>query len=263
VRRRPRKEAFTISLLGGAVERSYRRVRPGVEKLAWGTLDLRRIDPELAERAREYYTQDAHNEYYSAACVAQVVESLIAAQAPLDMIVMASGFIADELSHAEMAARLVGELGGAVPCEYDPAPPLEPVDPAHRPLLQCALRVVDVFCIGESLALPLAQESAKLSAPRLVDQMGKRVAKDEAAHGSFGWVFFDWALEVLTPAERQIVKAAAKARLAEVRTMLREAGELGDDAPTLGWLGPAATARLGAKYLESDVIGPLKARGLL
>jgi hypothetical protein len=263
VKRRSHKEAFTISLLGGAVERNYRRVRPAVEKLPWSTLDASRIEPELLARAREYYTHDAHNEYYSAACVAQVVGSLIAAQTPLDMVAMAAGFIVDELSHAEMAARVVVELGGAVPIEFDSSPPLPPPDPSHRALLAAACRVVDTFCIGESLALPLAQESAKLKAPKLIDAMAKQVARDEAAHGSFGWVFFDWALDLLSPSEKRIVRQTAEQRLGDVREMMSAALDSDDDEPTLGWLGSTAMARLGKQYLESDVIAPLRARGLL
>ena len=51
------------------------------------------------------------------------------------------------------------------------------------------------FCVGEALSIPLLRgtwHAARHPLPRAV--LG-RIVKDEAAHGVFGFMFLDWALE--------------------------------------------------------------------
>src|SRR5437868_3671969 len=99
-------ERFELMMLGGASERGYRRARPEVERLPWGTLDPSAHPTELVIEARRSWTQAAFQEHRTGAACAATLEALIAARAPLDLIATASRFVLDELVHVEMCARL-------------------------------------------------------------------------------------------------------------------------------------------------------------
>ncbi len=45
-------ELFELELLGGATERRYRKMRPEVEGMPWGTLDLSLSSPTELVHAR-------------------------------------------------------------------------------------------------------------------------------------------------------------------------------------------------------------------
>src|SRR5262245_41318705 len=104
-------QPFTLSMLGGSIERRFNRMRDRVD-LPWGTLATAELTEDLRAEARAAWTQITYIEYRSAAGMNAVADTMIAARAPLDLTAIASSFAADELSHAEMAARVVAELGG-------------------------------------------------------------------------------------------------------------------------------------------------------
>jgi len=90
---------FELSLWGGATERRYRRLRPEVERLPWGTLDPTRYPAELVLAARRSWTLAAFQEHRTGAACAATLEALIAARAPVDLIAVAARFPLDELAH--------------------------------------------------------------------------------------------------------------------------------------------------------------------
>jgi hypothetical protein len=114
------EEPFELSMLGGATERRYRRMRPEVESLPWGTLDPSRYPAELVLAARRSWTLAALQEHRTAAACAATLRALIAARAPVDLIAVATRFPLDEMAHVELCARLAGELGGGTPVIHDP-----------------------------------------------------------------------------------------------------------------------------------------------
>src|SRR4051812_1994395 len=102
-------ELFELTMLGGAAERRYRRLRPEVEQLPWGALQAsaRSYPPALIEAARRTWTEAAFQEHRTGAACAATLKALIAARAPLDLIAMATRFPLDEMVHVELCARLV------------------------------------------------------------------------------------------------------------------------------------------------------------
>jgi hypothetical protein len=256
----PAHDPYQLSLLGGAVERRYRRMRPEIEAIPWGTLDADAFSPELVAEARDYWTLNSLNEYSSAGAIADVTAAMIAAQAPLDMSAIAARFVVDELSHAELGARVVIELGGAVPATFDPAP-LAPPDASLRPIVRAGYYILEVFCAGESFSLAMAQHTARWPTHPMIAAVLRRIARDEQAHGSFGWVFLDWAMERYTDEERGFLEAVANRRVGEIREILGNAREEEDE--TLGWLPGPELRRLGEAALVEHVIVPLRDRGLV
>ncbi|MGH7634703.1 MAG: hypothetical protein ACRENC_13295, partial [Gemmatimonadaceae bacterium] len=131
-------ELFTVDWFGGVAEHHYRKARAEGD-LPWDTLDATRYSESLLAGAREVWTGVALSEYAAIAAFSEVVGSLVAARAPLDLIGMISDFLADEVHHVELASRLLMRLGGATPKSFDPArlapvtaPGLTPLERANE-----------------------------------------------------------------------------------------------------------------------------------
>jgi hypothetical protein len=258
-------QLFELGMLGGSPERQYRRMRPEVERLPWGTLDPARHPAALVDAARRSWTLAAFQEHRTGAACAATLEALIAARAPLDLIAVATRFPLDELTHVEMCARLAGELGGGTPLRYEPDAMVPHPSTDLAPLVRAAELVVRVFCVGEAVSIPLLRGTARASTHPLVRAVMERIVKDEAAHGRFGWVFLDWALPLLDGAARTHLTAVAAdemAKLARSWDAIVPTTEQREDVHALGWMESRAYVELARCSLVTDVLAPLRARGL-
>jgi hypothetical protein len=125
------------------------------------------------------------------------------------------------------------------------------------------------FCVGEAVSIPLLRatwHAARHPLPRAV--LG-RIVKDEAAHGVFGFMFLDWALESLTEADRRHIGAAADRGIMAVRALWhdiemrrRQPGYDESMGDALGWLHSDAYLELATRSLENQVRKPLRERGI-
>src|SRR5262245_26588179 len=203
-------ELFELSMLGGPLELRYRRMRPEVEALPWGTLDPSRYSSELVDAARRSWTLAAFQEHRTGAACAATLEALLAARAPVDLVAVATRFVLDEVTHVEMCARLAAELGGGTPLSHDPDRLVPHPSPELPTLVRAAELVVRVFCVGEAISIPLLRGTARAATHPLVRAVLWRIVKDEAAHGRFGFFFLDWALDLLDDAGRAHLVACAR-----------------------------------------------------
>jgi hypothetical protein len=193
--------------------------------------------------------------------MADAAAALVAAQAPIDLTSLVSRFVLEELNHSELAARVVVELGGGPTLAFDPSPFYPPPDSALRPIMRAAYYVMRIFCTGETYSLPVVRAATRLSADvPLLGAVLARIAKDEAAHASFGWIFFDWAKDLFTEDELEQVRELARAGVKEIDDIVAGCGD--EDEPTLGWLPQATLKRVLARASADDVVAPLRARGL-
>jgi hypothetical protein len=119
-----------------------RRLRPDVAELPWGSLRARTFPPDLVERARGWWSQVALGEYRASITFSQLLRDMLEAKVPLDLVGMASEFVADEVSHVELASRITMELGGGVPLRVDTCGLLWPTSSALSPLQKVNERVV-------------------------------------------------------------------------------------------------------------------------
>lgn len=260
-------------MYGGAVERRYRRLRPDVEELPWGALaaEVPAHEPRVIEGARRIWTEAAFQEHRTGAACAEMLQALIAARAPLDLIALASRFPLDEMAHVEVCARLVGELGGAVCLMHDPddlyAPADVPTTRGHA-LLRAAEHVVRGFCVGEALSIPVLRASWHEARQPLVHAALGLIVKDEAAHGQLGWLFLDWAAERLTEADRAHLGGVARQSIEALRVRWRrieadaESHAAPHEARALGWMEPRSYLQRVHGALQSHVVAPLEARGI-
>src|SRR5260221_14679588 len=97
-------ELFELELLGGTTEQRFRRMRPEVEAMPWGSLNLSQVTAEQCITARKAWTGSAYQEHRTGAAGALTLQSLIEARAPLDLIAVAARFPLDEMVHVELCA---------------------------------------------------------------------------------------------------------------------------------------------------------------
>jgi hypothetical protein len=259
-------ELFELELLGGSFERRYRKLRPEVEAMPWGTLDTRGIPESELIVARKAWTGAAFQEHRTGIACCATLRALIEARAPLDLIALASRFPLDEMVHVELCARMAMEIGGGTEIIHDPTAMVLDADPKLSALMQAAELVVRFFCVGEALSIPLIRgtwHAAQHPLPRAV--LG-RIVKDEAAHGTFGFTFLDWALPQLTEDDRAVLGRAADLAISSIVKQWRELKSRPARAPSpgdaLAWMQTDAYLALAARSMEDKVREPLLARGI-
>src|SRR6185295_2857163 len=202
-------ELFELELFGGGIEQRYRKMRPDVEAMPWGTLDTSRIPEEALVLARKQWTGAAFQEHRTGIACAATARALFECRAPLDLIAMASRFVLDELVHVELCARMAMELGGGTEIRHDPNALIVDADPDLEPLMRAADLIVRCFCVGEALSIPLLRGTWKAARHPLPRAVLGRIVKDEAAHGTFGYLFLDWAEPQLSREDRRLLGAQA------------------------------------------------------
>jgi len=256
---------FEPEPLGGRFERHYRRLRPEIERMPWGTIDVSRFDEDDLVAAHRAWRDAAFQEHRTAAACASTLRALVEVRAPLELVAMAARFPLDEIVHVKLCARMATELGGGPEPLDEPDDPCLDRDRSLRPLLRAADLVTRVFCVGEALSIPLLRATWKAAEHPLPRAVLGRIVKDEAAHGAFGWHFLDWVMPALTADDREHLRVAAEEAIVQVERLwddLRQQPNAPSAIHALGWMQTDAYLALAAASLENQVIAPLRARGV-
>lgn len=267
------REPFDLEWMGGVAEKYFRRIRPDVDELPWGTLDPTRYPIALVDRARVSWTEAAYNEYCTAVAFSEMLGALLAAKAPIDLIGMASDFMADEVLHVELTSRIAMELGGGAPYEIDfdelgvhPSLELSPLQRANQ-------LVVHVCCVGEAFSLPMLASAYGSALHPLTKQVLQRIVHDEAPHGRFGFLYLDWASEQLDAAERARLGGIAVDTIAQFAPLWQRLTSRVHDGITtegfqlehvreLGWTESSLYATRARRAIEEEVVAPLAKYGI-
>lgn len=156
-------------------------------------------------------------EYTSAAITQELVLWLIRLGAPPELITDGLRIVEDELTHAKMSHDVARAAG------LDERPQLVqerlglPRD-ASRPLLvDVALHGVEVFCLGETVAVPLFVAMREGCTVPVAREALDRIVRDEVRHRDFGWSLLDWLVEAAGDPIRERVQQALPGMLARVR----------------------------------------------
>jgi len=248
---------FELEAVGGPWGRRLARRRASFDAMPWDE-PVGDASPAALAAARWVWTQSAFSEYASAAAFAEIASSLLAAGAPIDLSAAAGEFVVDEMLHAELCARLVSRLGGAVPLDVDLRRLVRPPE-AEAPLLQAAELLVRTSCVGEALTVPLLKATRESSRSPLVRTVVSRIVRDESAHAELGPWFLDWAAPRLTSADRAHLGRVAGAAIDAFAPVL--AGEC-SNTDDLGVLPCKTYDPVFARAVEKRVVAPLRARGI-
>jgi hypothetical protein len=264
------KRPFEIEWMGGAAEHFFRKSRPGIDEMPWGTLDTSHYPPDVVDAARATWTESAYTEYRAVAAFADVLRTMSAAAAPLDLIGMASGFVADEVVHVELASRMAMELGGAVerPVDYDA---LFPVAASELTAFQrCNETVLRVSCIAEALSGKMAVQSLRGATHPLTRAVLERIVSDESLHHRLGGLYFEWANESMDDAERERLKGVAVASLRGFAPMFaakRDAGSARyratpEQVHEIGWIETRLYREQARVAVREAIVAPLASFGI-
>jgi hypothetical protein len=256
---------FELDWMGGAAAAHVRRRRPGIDDLPWGTLDAAAYPEALVDRARLSWTEGAFSEYCTAAAFAELVRALLAVAAPIDLVGMAADFVADELLHVELNARMAAELGGGAPylVELDKLAPV--TDPLLTPLQRASELAVRISCVGEAFSAPLLIATTRAAAHPLTRAVLARIARDEPPHARIGLLYLAWAGDRLDDAERQRLAAVALDELGACASAWRGLPDNAvrlSDINALGWMESGAYARAARRAVRTRVVAPLAAAGI-
>lgn len=200
-----------------------------------------------SDRVRREWGNRIEAEYRSAAITHHLTLWLIQVGMSPDLIRDGLRIVDDELAHAELAHAVYAEAGGTEPLALDRGT-LGLSRNHDRPLeLDITRWGVQVFCLGETVAVPLfAHLRADCTVP-CARQALDRVLRDEVRHRQFGWDLLDHLLE-LPDAEvirEQVARdlpgmfAGLERSYGEWNAGQRPANDIDDDDRTWG-LAPAS-----------------------
>jgi hypothetical protein len=130
-------------------------------------------------------------EYTSAAIAQQVTLWLIQAGAPPDLIDAGLAIVRDELEHSRLSHEVYVAAGGTEP----PALVREHLGLERRSQileLDLLAATVQVFCLGETVAVPLFRHLREPCTEPAARAALDRILRDEVRHRDFGWDTLDW-----------------------------------------------------------------------
>jgi hypothetical protein len=144
-----------------------------------------------SDRVREEWRARIAAEYTSAAITQTLVLWLIQAGAPPDLIDAGLVIVGDELVHSRMSHEVYVAAGGTQP----PAIVREQLGLSRttgsleQDILLAAVRV---FCLGETVAVPLFSHLREPCTEPVARAALDRILRDEVRHRDFGWDLLDW-----------------------------------------------------------------------
>jgi hypothetical protein len=268
------KELFELEWMGGAAEHHFRRARPGIDDLPWGTIDVSQFPPPVLEAARETWTRSSLTEYRAVAGFSEVLRALCEAKAPIDVIGMASNFVADEVVHVELASRMAMELGGGYPMHVDLDHLFGRADPSLTALQRANEMVLRVSCVAEAFSGKMTVKSLHEETHPLTRAVLERIIADESLHFRLGGLYFAWAKEYLDDAERARLARIALACLTPYSTRKKAASARDalaqgrsqatlDHIRTVGWIESRHYADDVRDVVTRGIVAPLASYGIV
>jgi hypothetical protein len=222
------------------------------------------------ELVREEWRARIAAEYTSAAVTQHLVLWLIQAGAPPDLIDAGLAIVADELVHSRMSHEVYVAAGGTAPpaLDRDALGLARHADALELDILRVAVRV---FCLGETVAVPLFSHlRARCTEPVARDALD-RILRDEVRHRDFGWDLLDWLCATpLAPRIPALVEAALPEMLAELQgtygtgnaAVAGDDGSLTDAERAWGLAPPRDYAEILARCVDKDYRPRFAARAI-
>lgn len=219
--------------------------------------------PEATDAVRREWLRRVEAEYRSSAHTQHLTLWLIQLAAPRELIDDGLRIVADELDHAELSAAVCAEAGSTAPAALRQDELQLGVPPGSLEV-RALFATLDVFCLGETVAVPLFTELRRDCTVPVARQALDRVLKDEVRHRQFGWDLLDYLLErdpTLTNAARGFLPGAIE-RL-QKRYGQGGATEIRPDERAWGLMAPATYREILEATMQKEYEPRLRERGLL
>jgi hypothetical protein len=223
--------------------------------------------PKASDRARDEWLRRVEAEYRSAAITQHLTLWLMQIGASPDLVKLGLRVAADEMAHSDLSHRAYVAAGGTS-TPHISRESLELRRRPNEPLENDVARVCgEIFCIGETVAVPLFKEIREKcvapSARRCLD----RVLRDEVRHRDFGWTLMPWLLESPAgPSLRALVSRELPGWFARVRSMYAPAAAqkkstVADEDRAWGLIAPARYGEILRRTLDRDWVPRFGALG--
>jgi hypothetical protein len=173
------------------------------------------MDPELAARIADGWSEDAQMEHASVAAFARATLELMSVGAPAELLAGCQRAALDEIDHARRLFTLAGCYGGR---ELAPGP-LPALAPRSADLSRLAADTFAEGCAGESIAALAAERALRSCIDPAVRDALEVIATDEARHAALAWATVRWAVN----AGGDVVREAVRRRAADLRAASRGA----------------------------------------
>ncbi|MFO0556158.1 MAG: ferritin-like domain-containing protein [Polyangiaceae bacterium] len=162
--------------------------------------------PEPTDAVRLEWGRRIHAEYRSAAITHKLTLWLIQAAVSPDLIHMGLRIVKDELAHARLSHRVFVAAGGRTldPLARETLDLSAVGDSLELDIARCG---VEVFCLGETVAVPLFKRLREDCSVKQARAALDRILVDEVRHRDFGWTLLAYLLEQpFGPAVRKLVE---------------------------------------------------------
>jgi hypothetical protein len=240
--------------------------RVGLRRLSRAGSFLDMAEPEAAtdvevpasDAVRQEWGRRVEAEYRSAAITQHLTLWLIQMAASPDLIRDGLRIVDDELVHAEMSHATFLAAGGAQ------LPPIsrESLSLRTKPGEELEASVtrwgVEVFCLGETVAVPLFKVLREGCTVPTAREALDRVLVDEVRHRDFGWTLLEYLVELpCEPLVRKVVESELPGMFARLRRNYAPVGgedkqEIPDDDRAWGLMPIASYRDMVERTLERD-----------
>jgi hypothetical protein len=221
-------------------------------------------------RVREEWRARIVAEYMSATITQHLVLWLMQAAAPRELVDAGLAIVADELAHSRSSEEVYLAAGGTtLPVFERSALGLARVS---RRLEDDILLVgVRVFCLGETVAVPLFRQLRESCTQPVARQALDRILRDEVRHRELGWDLLDWMISVDGPAAVARVTEVLPAMFGELEAsygrgnvaVAEDDGEISEVERAWGLAPPREYAEVLARTIERDYRPRFNARGIV
>lgn len=175
--------------------------------------------PEPASRAvQAEWLRRVEAEYRSAATTHHLTLWLMQLGAPPALLRAGLRIVADELAHAAASHRVYTRAGGREALQL--VQETLGLTRSCETLEEDVARIVlDVFCLGETVAVPLFRGLREGATVTVARRALDRILRDEVRHRDFGWTVLPWMLgepryeeRVRAVVERELARGFARVR---------------------------------------------------
>lgn len=220
-----------------------------------------------SDAVRDEWLRRVQAEYRSATLTHHLTLWLLQLGTSPDLIHDGLRIVKDELAHARLSHTTYRAAGGKHTPILDQTTlrlSRNPAEPLH---LSAARAGIEVFCLGETIAVPLfkvLRESCTIPpARRALD----RILRDEVRHRDFGWDLLDSFLEqpfgpdVRTLIEQELPAMFTRLRNAYGRAETKQQDRLSAEDRTWGLMPPKTYQQIFERSLKRDFVPRFQARG--